>query len=241
MVRSTDILPCTSTDLTVCPNADIFKTAFPNGAQLTSNRAGWTAELQLPTRYVTLIAKYWNGSDLRWYFVGGLLSNFNDTAGLAKNCLDTKGKPAFCEGLSNDGACARLFGVNGSGVASLAPQRPVRSQGGFLNIAFPLSRVFNADAAGRNAGWQLALHCAFDDANAHDVRMIGNTRQKNDLAAGTLSWKLSNLVSFVLEESLYRTRAVGDPTGVKPFPTYRGVPAREWHDFRSEFGPIFTF
>jgi hypothetical protein len=173
--------------------------------------------------------------------VGSLFSNFNDVAGLGKNCVDTKSKPAFCEGASNHGASALLFGINSSGVATFAPQRPVRSQGGFVNVAFPLSRILNVDAAGRNAGWQPALHYAYDEANAHDVRMIGNTRQKNDLAAGTLTYKLNNLVSFVLEESFYRTRAVGDPTGVKPFPIYGGVPAREWHDFRSEFGPIFTF
>jgi len=44
----------------------------------------------------------------------------------------------------------------------------------------------------------------------------------------------------VVEESLYRTRIV-DPTNLAKAPVYEGVPAREWHDFRSEIGPIFTF
>lgn len=110
-----------------------------------------------------------------------------------------------------------------------------------MNLGFPLSRIFHADPEGHNAGWNLYLHYALDLANPSDVRHLGNERQKNDLAAFTLNYKLNNLVSFVLEESYYRTRAVGDPTGVLPFPTYQGYPARVWHDFRSEVGPIFTF
>lgn len=240
MVRAADIPMCNNPDVNICSSPNIFKNAFATGAGETTNRAAWTAELQLPTRYVTVIAKYWNGSDLRWYFVGSLFSNFNDTAGLTKPCLDSKGGAVFCEAPSNDGGSTMVFGTR-DGSAEYAEQQPVRSQGGFINLGFPLSRIFRAEPAGRNAGWQLYLHYAYDEAKARDVRRIGNTRQKNDLAAATLSFKMNNLVTFVLEESLYRTRAVGDPTGVKPFPTYRGVPAREWHDFRSEFGPIFTF
>lgn len=241
LVRASDIPLCTNPNLTICPSTGIFRTAFPHGAETTSSRTGWTAELQLPTRYVTVATKYWRGSDLRFYFVGGLLSNYNDVAGLVRNCVGAGNAAVFCDAPSNDGSSTLSFGVKGNGAVGFSPQRPVRSQGGFVNVAFPLGRIFGADPAGRNAGWQLSFHYAYDEANAHDVRQIGNTRQKDDLAAGTLTFKLNNLVSFVLEESLYRTRAVGDPTGVRPFPIYRGVPAREWHDFRSEFGPIFSF
>jgi hypothetical protein len=44
------------------------------------------------------------------------------------------------------------------------------------------------------------MHYAFDDANASDVRHLGNTRQKNDLAAATLNWKFNNWVTFTVEE-----------------------------------------
>jgi hypothetical protein len=117
----------------------------------------------------------------------------------------------------------------------------VRSQGGFLNLGFPLGRIVGADPAGRNAGWTLYLHYGFDNAFASDVRKIGNTRQKNDLAAATLNWKMNSLVMFTWEQSYYRTRAVGDPTGVIPFPIYRGVPSRQWQDIRTEVGPTFSF
>ena len=234
LVRAADVPLCPATTAG-CPaaNPKIFQEIFPQGAQVSSPRWGWTGELQLPTRYVTILTKYWNGEDLRWFFVGSLWSNFND-----KGVLDST-RPVI-ESFSNDQSSTVLFGFRG-GVPVIAPQQPVRSQGGFLNLGFPLSRIFNADATGRNAGWTLFFHYALDVANPNDVRKLGNQRQKNDLAAGTLNWKFNSLITFTLEESYYRTRAVGDPTGVLPFPTYRGFPARSWHDFRSEIGPTFTF
>lgn len=248
MVRSTDVPLCNNPNVLICPTTTIFRAEFPRGMETTSNRAGWTGELQLPTRWVTVTTKYWNGSDLRWYFVGSLFSNYSDTAGLTKTCLNAEGAAAFCSGGSNDGGSSVLFATNGSGTATFAPQRPVRASGAFVNVAFPLSRIFNADASGRNAGWQLHLHYAFDQAKTSDVLTavghprLGNPRSKNDLAAATLFWKMNGLVSFALEESMYRTR-IADPNlaDSATFPIYRGVPARQWHDIRSEFGPIFTF
>jgi hypothetical protein len=247
MVRSTDIPLCSNPDPAVCFSTanpgvldpKVFQEAFPHGTETTSNRAGWTGEIQLPTRYVTLITKYWSGSDLRWYFVGSLDSNFADTAGISKPCL-TGAVAAFCSGASNDGASTLNFGFNDAGNPVFAPQRPVRSQGGFVNLGFPLSRIFGADPAGRNAGWQFYLHYAFDQAKTRDVLRLGNQRSKNDLAAATLYWKVNSLVSFVVEESMYRTR-IADPTNLAKAPIYEGVPARQWHDLRTEVGPIFTF
>ena len=241
MVRASDVPLCSNTALLVCPDPKVFQKAFPQGAQTTSNRAGWTGEIQLPTRYVTVIGKFWNGSDLRWYFVGALDSNFNDTAGMTKVC-GTDAAPAFCTGASNDGASSLTFGLNGAGTPVFAPQRPVRAIGGFLDVAFPLSRIFGADPASRSAGWQINFHYAFDQAKTSDVLHLGNQRSKNDLAAATLSWKMNNLVSFVLEESMYRTRIANPSLSESAtFPKYEGYPARQWHDIRSEFGPIFTF
>ncbi len=233
LVRAADIPLCPATTAGCPANAKVFQDAFPAGTSLSSQRWGYTAELQLPTRYVTLSTKYWRGGDLRWYLVGSLFSNFNDPGSF------DAGAPVV-EGLSNDASSALLFGFRG-GVPVVAPQRPVRAQGGFVNLGFPLGRIFNAEPGGRNAGWVLYLYYAYDEANASDVRHLGNQRQKNDLAAATLNYKLNNLVSFTAEQSYYRTRAVGDPTGLKPFPIYRGYPARQWQDIRTEIGPTFTF
>jgi len=238
MVRSTDVPLCNNPAL--CSVNTIFRTEFPHGAQTTSDRAGWTGELQLPTRYVTVITKYWSGSDLRFYFVGSLDSNFSDTAGLTKPCLNAENAAIFCSGPSNDGASTLSFGLDADGNPVFAPQRPIRSQGGFVNVGFPLGRIFGAEPTSRNAGWQLYFHYAFDQAKTRDVLRLGNQRSKNDLAAATLYWKVNGLVSFVAEESMYRTR-IADPTNLAGAPIYEGVPARQWHDTRSEVGPIFTF
>ena len=233
LVRAADIPLCPATT-TGCPtDAKVFQEAFPTGTQVSSQRWGYTVELQLPTRWATLTTKYWKGGDLRWYFVGSLLSNFND-----KGVFET-GSPVV-ESYSNDQSSTVLFGLR-NGVATVAPQRPVRAQGGWVNLGLPLGRIFRAEPGGRNAGWVLYMYYAFDDTFASDVRKIGNTKQKNDLAAATLNWKMNNMLSFAVEESYYRTRAVGDPTGVTPFPIYRGVPSRQWQDIRTEIGPIFTF
>ncbi len=184
-VRASDVPLCSNTDVLVCPDPKVFQKAFPQGAERQSNRAGWTGEIQLPTRYVTVLGKFWSGSDLRWYFVGALDSNFNDTAGMTKRC-GTDTEATFCSGSSNDGASTVLFGLNSAGTPVIAPQRPVRAIGGFLDLAFPLGRIFGADPAGRNAGWQVNFHYAFDQAKTSDVLHLGNQRSKNDLAAATL-------------------------------------------------------
>jgi hypothetical protein len=239
MVRASDVPLCATTN-PLCTTDTVFKAAFPHGAAVSSTRTGFTGELQLPTRYVTVIGKYWTGSDLRFFFVGSLFSNYNDTLGLTKNC-GTAAATAFCSAASSDGGSTVLFALSGT-TPEVVPQRPVRTNGGFVNVAFPLSRIFGADPAGRNAGWQLHFHYAFDQAKTRDVLRLGNQRSKNDLAAATVFYKMNNLVSFVLEESMYRTRIANpNPAEVATFPKYEGVGARQWHDIRTEFGPIFTF
>ena len=106
-----------------------FSSAFHGGADVSSNSDAYCAELQLPTRFVTLAGKYYSGSDLRFFLGGQLLSTFNDTAGLTSTVSAT----------SIDGASTVVFGLL-NGVPTVAPQRPVRAQGGFVQLGFP-SRV----------------------------------------------------------------------------------------------------
>jgi hypothetical protein len=221
--------------------ANFFKAAFPTGTRLTTDRAGYTVEVQLPTRFATLTAKYFRGSDLRYYFAGQLFAEFNDAAGFATF--------ANTNGTSIDGSSTLVFGATGATCSSanvggctpvVAPQRAPRSQGGFLNLGLPLSRWANANPSGRNAGWTLYLHYGYDAAFAHDVRRLGGGRVKGDLFSGQLQYKLNNWVTFAAEESLYRTRAL-PLTATGQFPLFQGRPTREWKDIRTEMGPIFTF
>lgn len=206
-----------------------FTAAFPKGAQIGSTRNAWTGEIQLPTRWFTLIGKYYHGDDLRFYFGGQIFGPFNDTTGLIGTATAQ----------SIDGSSTVVFG-NRAGIPVIANQFAPRAQGGFVNLGLPLSRWANANPAGRNAGWVLYFHYGYDAVYARDVRREGGGRMKGDLGAGTLQYKLNNFVSFVLEESYYRTRAI-PLTATGLFPAFDGRPMRDWHDFRSEIGPLFTF
>jgi len=222
-----------------------FKTPgspFQFGARAESSRHGFTGEIQLPTRYATIIAKYWNGTDLRFYFGGNFASTYNDVAGLCTvsfttTCAAAGGVTPAAGVFSVDGSSTVIFGFRGT-TPTFAPQRPVRAQGGFVNVGFPLGRIFGANPEGRNAGWQLYLHYGIDLANTRDIKRTAIKTNKGDLAAGTLVYKLNSWVSFVFEESMYRGRVANPLLTTNLF---RGIPARSARDLRSEFGTIFSF
>lgn len=219
---------------------------YPHGFSTGTDRLGFTGEVQLPTRFVTVLAKYWTGQDLRWYFVGNLQSVYNAVpmtlpAGTTVTWVPTVDGtcPATASAAARSAMCVGLLTTGG--VTTIAPQKPFDSQGGFINLAFPLGRIFKANPESRNASWQLHLHYAYDELKASQIRQFGNLPNRNDLAAATLLYKLNNFITFSYEQSMYRTRTVsGFIPGFMP-PNYRGIPARNWHDNRTEFGTIFSF
>ena len=204
-----------------------FRNAFPSGAEVESSSDGYSAEIQLPTRFVTLVGKYYNGSDLRFFLAGQLLSNFNDTAGLTSTATAT----------SIDGGSTVVFGLL-NGVAVVAPQRPVRAQGGFVQLGFPLSRIFDADPKGRNAGWTAFVYYGGDQATARDARRFGGRGARSDLFSGNVQYKWNQWVTFGYEQGYYRTRA---DNHVGLLPLFRGIPSFTTHNVRSEFAAIFSF
>jgi hypothetical protein len=204
-----------------------FLSAFPNGVEVSSDSNGYSAEFQLPTHWLTIVGKYYAGSDLRFFFAGQLLSNFNDTAGMTS----TVAAPSI------DGASTVVFGLL-NGAPAIAPQRPVRGQGGFVQIGFPLSRLFDADPKGRNAGWTAYLYYGYDQATTRDARRFGPRGSRSDLFSGNVQYKLNSFVTFGYEQGLYRTRAT-DRFGALPL--FRGIPSFTTHNVRSEFAAIFSF
>lgn len=207
-----------------------YKSAFPTGATVTSPTVAWDVEWQLPTRWLTLVGKYYNGSDLRYYFAGQLFANYTQTFGLTN----------VASAPSNDGSSTVFFGTNASGVAVTAPVLPVRAQGGFAQLGFPISRWFGKDPEGRNAGWSFYAMYGEDVANQIDVTHAepGGSRQKSSMIVGTINYKLNKWVSFSFEESLYRTWANTNATG---YPLFEGTPQGLWKDLRAEGGAIFSF
>ena len=219
----------------------IFQSAFPTGVRVGSDTNGWDFEWQLPTRFATLIGKYYSGSDLRYYFAGQLFSFYNATGGFAKTNVTDTGAAAFASALSIDGGSTVLFGLNAAGAPSVIPQLPVRAKGGFTQLGLPLSRWFGHDPEGRHAGWSLYLMYGTDQANTNDLlhtSATASSRSRSDMTVGTLNYKLNKWVSFAYEQSLYRTRA---NTRTADLPLFEGIPQHEWRDLRSEGGVIFSF
>ena len=204
-----------------------FRAAFPSGAEVGSSSNGFSVEMQLPTRFVTVVSKYYDGSDLRFFFAGQLLSNFNDTARLT----------GTASAASIDGASTVVFGLL-NGLPVVAPQRPVRGQGGFIQFGLPLSRIFNADPKGRNAGWTAYLYYGDDQATARDARRFGARGARSDLFSGNIQYKWNQWITFAYEQGYYRTRA-DNRAGILPL--FRGIPSFTAHNIRSEFAAIFTF
>jgi hypothetical protein len=208
-----------------------FRSAFSSGAEVSSDSNAYSVELQLPTRFVNLSGKYYSGSDLRFFLGGQLLSNFNDTAGLT----ETASAPSI------DGASTVVFGLL-NGVPAIAPQRPVRGRGGFMQLGFPLSRLAHADPKGRNAGWTAYLYYGFDEALPADARRFSPVRGRSDLFSGNVQYKLNPWVTFAFEQGYYRTRAANrSASDFGGLPLFRGIPSYTSHNVRSEFATIFTF
>jgi len=240
-------VPPTSLSATVIPGSTgcatppcSVLTTFPHGVQAGNPQNIWTAEAQLPTPWVTWVTKYYRGDDMRFPFGGQLNDVFTDlngatSIGAVNSAVSFAGKsiPFGCVGGTGTGATLNCNG-NPITVASL---RPIRGQGGFSELSFPLSRIFHADPGGHNAGWALHVMYGTDRANAADTRRPGgNGLLRTDLGTASLTYKVNSWMSIIHEVSYIDTRAAN--RGGKFF---RGIPATQAHSWRNEFGTIFTF
>jgi hypothetical protein len=253
--RINEIIPFGNIPTTVIPGAAGCGTAtcsirgfFPRGLQIDHPQNIWTAEAQLPTPWVTVTGKYYQGGDLRFPFGGQLNDVFNDLNGAVTIpttgatavpglvpvlALDSRTVLFGCTGATGTGA---TFNCNGNPIVAQS-FRPVRGLGGFFEASFPLSRIFNFDSEGHNSGWVLHLSYGTDRTRAQDARRSGaNGLARTDLDSGSLTYRLNKWVTFVQETSYINTRAAN--RGGK---TFRGIPATQAHSWRNEFGTIFTF
>src|SRR5208337_1551422 len=240
-----------------CPTCaggvNTYKEAFSRGVDVSSKGYGNQVAFSLPTRWATVVGSLYYGADLRFFFGGETLSTYNQPVGLTKTA----------NGLSVDGSSTVAFGLNGSGTPVAAPQLPARGYGGFVQVGFPLSRWFNAEPKGRNAGWQAYFAYGLDGAVANDFkyakalyafnaegnRIISTTTTaagpiKDSVKAVTIFYKMNPWVQFGFEEGYYHGQ--GLPNQGKTCTTQTnlkvaGLPTCYSTDWRSEFGPVFTF
>jgi hypothetical protein len=230
---------------------------YPTGLQRDTPQNIWTAEVQLPTPLVTIAGKYHRGADLRFFFGGQLNDVFTDLAGATQIPVVATGTlpgeitapiTSFTGRQISFGCVGGVLtvGVNfscpGTPVTAATVQ-PVRGQGGWVEASFPLSRIFHADPEGHNTGWILHLLAGTDQAVARDTLRPagtggtgGNSLLRTDYDTGSLTYRLNKWVTFVNETTWYETRTAH---GVKKL--FSGHDVTVAHDWRNEFGTIFTF
>jgi len=238
---STAILNATN-NVTCAAGSCTLEQLFPVGTQVGNPQNVWTTELQLPTPWVTWVTKFYKGDDLRFFFGGQL----NDVwSNLATNGLFEVGSGVSesgrsilfgCSGGTTTGQPAATVNCQGTPVQSAILQ-PVGGIGGFTELSFPLSRIFHADPEGHNAGWVVHMQYGTDRAKASDARAAGqNGLARTDLDTVSLTYKMNNWVSFVNETSYIVTHAATANSKL-----FAGHLVTQAHDWRQEFGPIFTF
>ena len=233
-------------------------TQYPAGFTNSSNLFGNQFAVQLPTRWATVVASVYRGGDMRFMLAGQLNTYYTDTTGLynvqSVQTLDNVNQAAGsqqvgCTVAITAGSCSAS-----GGTWQIARQRPIGAFGGFVNLGLPLSRWFNANPKGHNAGWQLYLHAGKDQVVHRDLAhgfgfgcgsADGLTPcngaiplSQSRLFAATLYYKVNQWATFAFEQSQYQTTLLPE---IGAAYTVAGTPATKWKDQRTEFGPIFSF
>ena len=220
-----------------------FKTAFTSGALASSSRWGYTIEATLPSRIVTASIKYYDGNSLGSFNGAGQgFIFYNKVAGLTSTAT----------AVGTDGVSNVVFGFNAAGVATVAPQLPVRGTGGFIELGLPISRYFGANASSRKGGVDMNLHYGLDEAKARDVRQLGttaapvsgvNARDRSDGAFANIRFRYNRFLTYQFEQGYYSTRTLYG-NGNANFalnPLLEGKPTHSGHNNRSEAQIQFVF
>jgi hypothetical protein len=220
---------------------------FPVGVHASNAQNIYTAEIQLPTPWVTFDAKFYRGSDMRFFFGGQLNDVYSNLLGTFEvgNGVSESGRAILfgCASGTTAGQPAATINCQGSPVTP-AKLQAVGGSGGFAEMSFPLSRIFHANPEGTNAGWIFHLQYGTDRANYADAQH-GNHLGRTDLDTAALTYRLNKWVSFVHEASYIVTfTANNHEAGGVILPEYLQfgpTVTRQAHNWRNEFGPIFTF
>jgi hypothetical protein len=222
---------------------------FPSGAQVGNPQNIYTGEIQLPTPWVTLVAKFYRGNDMRFFFAGQLNDVFNNLGALADpgdaNGISESGRAILfgCAGGVKDKVLVNTSDCPGTPVLP-AKLQPVGGTGGFAELSFPLSRIVHADPEGPNSGWILHLQWGTDRANYAEASK-GNHLGRTDLDTASLTYRLNKWVTFVHEASYIVTftanNHAANGTVTPEYLQFGPTLTRQAHNWRNEFGPIFTF
>lgn len=232
-----------------CPSGGTcnLEQLFPVGIQAGNAQNIYTAEVQLPTPWATFDAKFYRGDDMRFFFASQLNDVYSNLEGMFEvgNGVSESGRAILfgCADGTTAGQPAATINCQGSPVLA-AKLQPVGGSGGFAELSFPLSRIVRANPEGPNSGWILHLQWGTDRANYADAQQ-GNHLGRTDLDTASLTYRLNRWVTFVHEASYIVTfTANNHEAGGVITPEYLEfgpTKTRQAHNWRNEFGPVFTF
>ena len=234
---STTILGASNCAKASCTLEDIYAT----GTQTGYPQNVWTTELQLPTPWVTFVGKFYRGDNLRFFFGTQLNDVFPNLFSMKEvgTGVSESGRsiPFGCFGGTAVAAAAKTtIDCHGNPVQA-ATLQPVGGEGGFVELSFPLSRIFHANPEGHNSGWVFHIQYGTDRDIAAEARNEANNGlARTDLDTASITYKLNTWVSFVNETSYIVTFAAAANSKL-----FEGMKVSQAHDWRQEFGPIFTF
>ena len=244
----------------------IFKTAFPTGVTVNTSRNGWTAGFQLPTRYLTFTTNYYRGTDLRFYFAGQLLKEYDNITNLF-NAVDNPTGNLFATrgpntGLANadvaqlacpanwncapsiDGASVIRFGVLAPGSAGCTGADP-------CPYVVPQD-VVRSQGGFAEIGIPLSRIAHADPTGRNagwtmtlhyglDSVFAKDARRVGATQPKQSSWGFANL-QYKLNQYVTFGYELGIYQTINlSTATWQGIPQHVVHDMHSEFATIFSF
>ena len=223
---------------------------FSKGTQVGNPQNAYTAEIQLPTPWVTFVAKFYRGDDMRFFFTGQLNDVYSNLGALVNpggvlTGISESGRSITfgCLGGTTAGQPAATLNCQGTPIQS-AYLQPSGGVGGFAELSFPLSRIFHANPEGPNSGWIVHMQYGTDRAPYADAQH-GNHLGRTDLDTFSLTYRLNKWVTFVHEASYIVTFTANNHEAggaiLREYLPFAGGVTRQAHNWRNEFGPIFTF
>jgi hypothetical protein len=191
---------------------------------------------------------------MRFFFGGQLNDVWSNLQGLSEvgNGVSFSGRAILAGCLdatldANSGGALdgykTVFDCPSGNAVQMAKLQPVGGSGGFAELSFPLSRIFHANPEGTNSGWVLHVSYGTDRAKYSDAQH-GNFLGRTDLDSASITYRLNKWVTFVHEASYIATftaNAQTDTGFAIHHILFAGKDVRQAHDWRNEFGPVFTF
>jgi len=209
---------------------------FPRGIQNFYPQNVWTTEIQLPTPWVTLVAKFYKGDDMRFFFGGNsTTSSPTSTAPPKLERAPLSAAEPSCLAAPEVPVQGATLNCNGNPI-NVSKLQPIGGLGGFAEMSFPLFPHLPRQPGRYNSGWVLHLtlqHRPGQRGGRAPRKRTGSHRSGTQVPSPT---KLNKWVTFVDEVSYINTRAATAHSKL-----FAGQLVTQAHNWRNELGPCLFF